>query len=254
MSAPGDALAALLAAPIAHRGLWGQGRPENSLAAAHAAARAGYGIEADLQMSADGRAMVFHDDRLGRLTPERGPLRERSAAELAAIPLKGGAEAIPTLDALLEVVAGRAPLLLEVKDQDGGLGPGIGALEAAVAEAVRGYDGHVAWMSFNPHSVAALPPSRPRGLVACAYAAEEWPDLPEGRRAALRDLEGLEAADFVSHDRRDLARAAGLVGDRPLLAWTVRSAEEGTEARRYAHQITFEGYHPPLEATPPGPN
>ena len=247
------ALAALLAAPIAHRGLWGRGRPENSLAAARAAAEAGYAVEADLQLSADGRAMVFHDDRLGRLTPERGPLRERTADALARIPLKGAAETIPTLDALLDTVAGRVPLLLEVKDQDGALGPGIGALEAATAEAVARYDGPVAWMSFNPHSVAALPATRPRGLVACAYDRSEWPDLPEARRLSLRSLEGADPAGFVSHDLRDLPRAAGLLGGRPLLAWTVRSPDDEARARRHARQITFEGYRPALEAPASGP-
>ena len=252
MTTPPD-LAALLRAPVAHRGLWGAGRPENSLAAAHAAAAAGYGIEADLQISSDGRAMVFHDDRLGRVTPERGPVSERSAAELVAVPLNGSDETIPTLEALLEAVAGRVPLLLEVKDQDGALGPGVGALEAATAQAVARYDGPVAWMSFNPHSVAALPRDRPRGLVACAYARDEWPDLPDDRRAALRELSGLDGADFLSHDLRDLARVAPRIGRRPLLAWTVGSPEAEGQARRHATQITFEGYLPALEAPPPGP-
>jgi glycerophosphoryl diester phosphodiesterase len=247
------ALAALLAVPIAHRGLWGRGRPENSLAAAHAAVRAGYAVEADLQLSADGRAMVFHDERLGRLTPERGKLRKRSAAELGRIPLKGGSEPIPTLEALLEAVAGRVPLLLEVKDQDGAMGPSVGALEAATAEAVARYEGPVAWMSFNPYSVAELPESRPRGLVACSYARVEWPHLPQERRRWLRALGGVGPADFVSHDRRDLDRAAPLVGARPLLAWTVRSPKDEAKARRHARQITFEGFLPPLEAPAPGP-
>lgn len=248
-------LDAILARPIAHRGLWGPGRPENSLAAACAAAKAGYAIEADLQLTADGRAVVFHDDRLGRLTPERGLVRERPLAELAAIPLADGGETIPPLEAFLEAVAGRVPLLLEVKDQDGALGPDVGALEAAVAEAVAPYDGALAWMSFNPHSVAALPPTRPRGLVACAYDAAEWPELSPTRRTALRGMECLGSAEilFVSHDRRDLRRAAGLIGDRPLVTWTIRSPEQERGARRYARQVTFEGYRPTLEAPSSGP-
>lgn len=249
------ALEALLAAPVAHRGLWGgPGRPENSLAAADAAARAGYGIEADLQLSADGRAVVFHDDRLGRLTPESGPVRLRTEAELASIPLRGGAETIPTLPALLALVAGRVPLLLEIKDQSGALEPGAGALEAAVAEALAGYRGPVAAMSFDPRSAEALPEALPRGLVSCGFAPREWPRLSPRRRARLRALADLgEAHSFVSHDRRDLPRAAALVGERPLLAWTIRSPEAERDARRYARQVTFEGYRPPLEAPPPRP-
>ena len=245
---------ALLAAPVAHRGLWGSGVPENSLAAALAAARAGYGIEADLQLSADGRAMVFHDDRLGRLTPEAGPLRERTAAELSAIPLRGGDEGIPTLAALLAAVAGRAPLLLEIKDQDGALGPRVGALEAAVAEDLRGHDGPVAVMSFNPHAVAAMrdaAPSLPRGRVTCAFAPRDWPGVPAPRLDRLRALSDLDAlgAAFVSHDRRDLAspHLARVRARVAVLCWTVRCARAEREARRSARQITFEGYRPTLD-------
>ena len=245
---------ALLAAPIAHRGLWGPGRPENSIAAALAAARAGYAIEADLQLSADGRAMVFHDDQLDRLTVEAGSLRERRAAELEAIRLRGGAEGIPTLASFLAAVAGRAPLLLEIKDQTGALGPEVGELEAAAAADLASFRGPVALMSFNPHSVAALRARAPRvarGLVTGAFAADHWPGVPTARLHRLRALEDVEAlgAAFVSHDRRDLdsphlARVRGRV---PMLCWTVRSAREEREARRSAQQITFELYRPALD-------
>ena len=243
--------AALLAAPIAHRGLWGPGVPENSIAAALAAARAGYGVEADLQLSADGRAMVFHDEALNRLTPERGPVRGRPADALAAIPLRGGGEGIPTLVAFLAAVAGRAPLLLEIKDQDGALGPGVGALEEAVARDLAGYGGPVAVMSFNPHSAAAMrraAPRLPRGLVTGAFAPADWPGVPLARLDRLRAMAHLDAAGaaFVSHDARDLARPALAALRRPVLAWTIRSPEAERAARRRARQITFERYRPAI--------
>ena len=237
----------LLATPIAHRGLWGPGRPENSLAAARAAVAAGYGVEADLQLSADGRPMVFHDATLDRMTTEAGPLRERTAAELGRIPLRGGAEGVPTLADLLETVGGRTPLLLEVKDQDGALGPRVGPLEAAVAEALGGRDGPMALMSFNPHGVKALRRAAPRvsrGLVTCAFVPGDWPDVPAERLDRLRAMADLEEAGaaFVSHDARDLGRTGGL--RVPVLCWTIRSLEEEVQARRSARQITFEGYRP----------
>ena len=236
-----------LAAPFAHRGLWGPGRPENSIAAARAAVAAGYGIEADLQLSADGQAVVFHDDVLDWLTPSTGPVRERTAAELAAIPLRGGSEGIPTLAALLEAVGGRTRLLLELKDQDGALGADVGALESAVAETLAAYRGPVALMSFNAASVIALRSAAPRvsrGLVTGPFAREEWPGVSGARLDRLRAMTDLDAAGaaFVSHDRRDLERTAGL--RVPVLCWTVRSPEEEARARRSAHQITFEGYRP----------
>ncbi|MFP4273578.1 MAG: glycerophosphodiester phosphodiesterase family protein [Paracoccaceae bacterium] len=244
--------------PIAHRAFHDRaaGRPENSLAAVRAAVEAGYGIEIDLQLSADGQAMVFHDYHLGRLTAEQGPVRGRSAAELAAIPLAGGSEGIPGLAAVLAEVAGRVPLLVEIKDQHGAMGETCGRLEAAAAAALEGYAGPVAVMSFNPHAVAhmaRLAPDVPRGLTTCAFAAEDWTLLPEERRRALRDILDFErvGACFVSHHMRDLDRprldelsASGAA----ILSWTIRSAEDEAQARRRAANVTFEGYHAEIPA------
>ena len=128
--------AAFLAAPIAHRGLHDRaaGVVENSRAAFAAAIAAGYGIEMDIQRSADGEAMVFHDDEMPRLTGLPGLVHDYTVAQLSATPLLDGGETVPTLAEVLALVAGRAPLLIEIKDQDGALGPGVGPLEARVAE------------------------------------------------------------------------------------------------------------------------
>ena len=110
---------AFLGAPLAHRALHdvAAGRPENSREAIEAACAAGYGIEIDLQLSRDGQAMVFHDYDLKRLTGQPGPIRQRDAAELQAITLSGGATGIPTFAEVLDLVAGRVPLLIEIKDR-----------------------------------------------------------------------------------------------------------------------------------------
>jgi glycerophosphoryl diester phosphodiesterase len=232
---------------------------ENSRAAVEAAADAGYGIEIDIQRAADGEAMVFHDASLDRLTGEAGPLAGRTAAELSRIALRRGGETIPTLAEVLEIVAGRAALLIEVKDQDGGLGPDVGPLERRLGEVLAGYPGPVAVMSFNPHSVAAFAGAAPgvaRGLVGCGFGAQHWNLAPECRAALARlaDFDRIGAA-FVSHDHRDLdnpavarIRARGL----PVLTWTIRSEAEEAAARRVAHNITFERYRPVLPATAGG--
>ncbi|MBE0455108.1 glycerophosphodiester phosphodiesterase family protein [Roseovarius autotrophicus] len=249
---------AFLRLPIAHRALHDvtARRPENSRAAIRAAMAAGYGIEIDLQSSRDGRAMVFHDYDLGRLTSETGPVRQRDAAQLAQIPLKGGDEGIPDLSEVLALVAGRVPLLIELKDQHGRMGATDGALEAATAEALRGYAGPVALMSFNPEMVVAmadLAPERPRGIVTCAYTPEDWPLLREETRARLRDIPDYDRAGaaFVSHDVDDLdnphltrLRAKGAA----ILCWTVRSPEVEARARQVVDNITFEGYLAALPA------
>lgn len=244
--------------PIAHRGLHDRaaGVVENSRAAVAAAVAAGYGVEIDVQCAADGEAMVFHDDALPRLTGAPGLVSDHPAGVLAGMKLTGTAEGIPTLAEILALVAGRTPLLIEVKDQTGVLGPEVGPLERRVAALVAAYPGPVAVMSFNPHSVAALAqaaPSVARGLTSCSFEDADWA-LPDYRRAELANLADAERTGscFVSHDKDDLdnpaiarLRSEGL----PILTWTIRSPAEETQARRVADNITFERYR---AALPPG--
>lgn len=240
------------ARPIAHRGYHDatRGRIENSRAAIGAALAHRYGIEIDVQLSADDQAMVFHDYDIGRLTDLRGPIRQRPVENLKAIKLTGSDETIPTLPEVLQQVAGRAPLLIELKDQDGAMGSDIGILETAVADALAGYEGPVAVMSFNPHSVrtmAALLPDVPRGLVTSGFDPEDWPTLPAQTRNLLRDIPDYERvrACFISHDARNLrARRVRELKEQgaKILCWTIRSPAEEAEARQIADNVTFEGY------------
>ncbi|MFD0859742.1 glycerophosphodiester phosphodiesterase family protein [Roseovarius aquimarinus] len=244
--------------PLAHRALHvpGTERVENSRAAIRGAIAAGYGIEIDIQMSSDGVAMVFHDDALDRLTDAAGPIRAQSAAGLAGVMLKGTEESIPTLAEVLGEVAGRVPLLIELKDQHGQMGATTGALEAAVVRDLEGYGGPVALMSFNPDMVtrlADLAPHLARGIVSCDYAPEDSPELTAEICDRLRAIPDAEAsgASFISHQWDDLERprvaelkAAGL----DVLCWTIRTPEAAKAARHIAQNITFEGYLPPLPA------
>ncbi len=242
-----------LTVPLAHRTFHDldQGRPENSIEGAKAAIAAGYGMEIDVQLSKDGCAIVFHDDDLDRLTAKRGPIRDRTSAELAGILLKGGDTAPPTLPVFLELVDGQVPLLIEIKDQDGAMGPDVGPLEQAVCAALRGYGGPVALMSFNPHSVlkcAELAPEIPRGLVTEKFTALEWRNVPSGRRAELAVIPDYDHAGacFISHSIRDLASPhVQKVREKggKILCWTVRSPVQEKKARKLADNITFEGYH-----------
>lgn len=250
--------AAFLRIPIAHRALHDEnaGRPENSHAAIRAAIRAGYAIEIDIQPSRDGIPMVFHDYDMKRLTGIAGPIARQTAADLCEITLLGGGEGIPTLTQILDDVSGRVPLLIEIKDQDGTLGPSVGRLEQTVAAALTTYTGPVAVMSFNPHSVAAFgqaAPDIPRGLTTSAFYPEGWGLIPAATRNRLRDIPDFDAvgASFLSHDHRDLTRprvAELRQQGVPVLCWTIRSPEQEAEARKIAHNITFEGYAAPIPA------
>jgi glycerophosphoryl diester phosphodiesterase len=242
--------------PLAHRGLYDveHGRPENSIPAIRAAIDSGYGIEIDVQLSADNQAMVFHDYDLGRLTSHSGAVRQHRAADLGAMTLIGSSATIPTLGQVLSVVAAQTPLLLEIKDQDGAMGPDTGDLERAIADAVRRYGGPVAVMSFNTHSVALMAeiaPQLPRGLTTGALASEKWRLIPAATRDRMRLIPDYDAvgASFISHQITDLDRprvsqlkAQGAV----ILCWTAKNNSAERAAREIAHNITFDGYRPEI--------
>ena len=244
---------AFLVSPIAHRGLHDRadGRPENSTEAFRAAVDHGYGIELDLQLTSDGKALAFHDYDLTRLTGAPGFVRSRTSHEMRALPLIGGASGAPLLEEVLEIVQGRVPLLIELKDQDGALGDNIGELEAATVKALDSYLGPTAVMSFNPNAVAALQslaPDIPRGLVTEDFDPVDW-KVGASRAADLSTIAEYDkvGASFISHNREHLSmpRVAELKATgAAILSWTIRSPEEEAKARRVAENVTFEGYLP----------
>ncbi|MEN8893062.1 glycerophosphodiester phosphodiesterase family protein [Planktotalea arctica] len=248
-----------LSQPLAHRALHdvARARPENSRAAIKAAIDAGYGIEIDVQLSSDGAAMVFHDYDLKRLAKDSGPIQQRSAADLGRVILRGSDEGIPGLPEVLDLIAGRVPLLIEIKDQDGSMGANVGRLEQAVARDIARYRGPLGVMSFNPHSVQQMAihaPKVARGIVTSAYEAADWPLLPKGTRerlSAIPDFDTLRAS-FISHEVENLGapRVADLKArGADILCWTVKSAEQEKEARKVADNITFEQYLAELPRT-----
>ncbi len=244
--------------PITHRALHDRnaGRIENSPAAIKAAVAAGYGIEIDLQLSADGVAMVFHDETLDRLTDQTGPVNTRTAAELGRIRLTGSTDTIPTLAEVLALIACRVPLLIEIKDQSLVMGPTDGRLEAATADVLKDYKGDVGLMSFNPASVAhmaRLAPNLPRGITTSAYDPDDWAPMPAEMCAHFRAIPDYDAtlSSFISHEAPDLARprVAELKAEgAQVLCWTIRSPKAEAEARRIADNVTFEGYAATLPA------
>ncbi len=223
----------------AHRGMHGGDVPENSPAAFAAALDAGCGIECDVRLSRDGRAIVFHDEALDRLTGAGGALAERDAAELTALTLGNSGQRVPSLRGLLAQVAGRAPLLIEVKtSRDLPVAPLCRAVRADLAN----YAGRHAVMSFDPRVAAWFhrhAPATIRGLVVSEQDSRApWRDM--GRHLALWRAR----PDFLAYDIRDLPspfagsqRRRGL----PLLSWTVRSAPLRERAWRYADAPIAEG-------------
>lgn len=214
---------------------------ENSRSAFKAAVAKGFGIELDVQLSADGRAVVFHDTTLDRLTGQSGQLRDLTLAELEQIRLASSDDHIAGLAATLELVGERVPLLVEIKDS----GRDNHRIAEAVDLALTGYSGAVAVMSFAPDVVAWFRDNAPatvRGLVASTRYRRElgWKlSRPQAHEALARDLE----PDFVAYDIRSLPNAfttGWRRHGRPLLTWTVRTGEQRRKARRFADNIIFE--------------
>src|SRR5436190_4976004 len=160
----------LTARPIAHRGLHDAraGRIENTPSAFAAAIAGGYGIECDLQVTADGEAMVHHDEALGRLTEGSAQLAELSTNELRRVAYRGCADRMISVGDLCDLVAGRVTLVIELKSRfDGDY-----RLVARAASILSSYQGPAALMSFDPAQMAVLrqlAPALPRGIVAESY-------------------------------------------------------------------------------------
>ena len=223
----------------AHRGLHSPGVPENSRAAARAAIAAGMGIECDIQRALDGEAMVFHDWELGRLTDAAGLTSVFSAEELESLLLQETDEAIFRLSTLLDLVDGAVPLLIEIKSRPE---YDVERTCEAVSKTMADYPGEFAVMSFDPRAVSWFAENDPdllRGLV-CTDT------LDLGFLGAWRVEGAIEQAapDFLAMDIRDLPNAFCSLwreSGRPLLSWTVRSAELRERALREVDAIISEG-------------
>ncbi len=241
----------LTARPIAHRGLHdaAAGVIENTASAFRAAIERNYGIETDVQVSADGEAMVHHDDALGRLTDGHTALAAMSAADIGAVKFKATGDRILALSELLELVSGRVPLVIELKSRfDGNT-----RLAARVAEVLATYRGSAAVMSFDPaliERIRAIAPNLIRGIVTERhYTDHEWDRLSHAEKLRLAFLLHMPSTrpHFIAYAGRDLPALAPLAArglGLPLLTWTIRTATERARVLRFADQVIFEGFLP----------
>lgn len=245
-------LAPIFARPVAHRGLHDKtkGVIENTRSAFAAALDGGFGMECDIQPSADGEAMVFHDYTLGRLTTGAGRVDARLSASLKTLAFKETGDFMQTLDELLAQVSGKQALVVEVKSRfDGNI-----AICGRIAASVKDYSGPLVLKSFDPAMLVALRKAgvtQPLGIVAMGHY--DYPDYalvsPEGKHALANLLHFAESKpDFLSWNHKDLPSAAPYLCRSqlglPVMSWTIRSKAEAERARPYIDQIVFEGFDP----------
>ena len=240
----------LTARPVAHRGLHDRARGiiENMPGAALAAIDGNFAIECDIQLTADGEAMVHHDDALGRLTEGSGVLLGLTSQALKAVTFRDTPERMMSLGDLCTLVGGRVPIVIELKSHF----DGDRKLVRRMAEVLASYAGPVAAMSFDPDQVKALRetlPELPRGIVAQRlYSEADWPEATLAQRKGMRHLKHAfrTRPHFVAYWVNDLPAPAPWIARHvfglPLLTWTVRTPEQRERAVRCADQMIFEGF------------
>jgi glycerophosphoryl diester phosphodiesterase len=242
----------LTARPVAHRGLHDRARGiiENMPGAATAAIDGHFGIECDIQLTADGEAMVHHDDALGRLTEGSGALLGMTSDELRAVRFKDTPERMMSLGDLCALVKGRVPIVIEVKSHF----DGDRKLVRRMAQVLGSYSGPVAGMSFDPDQVVALRetmPELPRGIIAeRSYDQSDWPETTLAQREGMLHLRHAfrTRPHFVAYWVDDLPAPAPWIARHifglPLLTWTVRTPAQRERAAGCADQMIFEGFRP----------
>lgn len=233
---------------FAHRGLHGGGRAENSLSAFRAAVEAGYGIELDVRLSSDGVVVVLHDDTLDRVTNESGRVDAKTADELSKMKLCETEDTVPTFSQVLELVDGKVPLLVEIKERAGEYD-----VTRKTMELLREYKGEFIVESFNPLALSLLKKEMPevlRGFLSSDFSKNEK-YKGQIKYFFLENLlfNLLCRPDFISynheaHKNRSL-RFVRSVFRTATICWTVTSREDESLAYKHGFDgVIFENYIP----------
>ncbi len=232
---------------FAHRGLHNGERAENSMSAFSAAVEGGYGIELDVRLSSDGELVVYHDDTLDRVCGVSGRVDGYTADELSKMSLSGTDDGVPLFVDVLKLVAGKVPLLVEIKEDAGKY-----AVSDKTAEILASYDGPYIVESFNPLSlgnIAKKLPDIPRGILSQNYCKYETYRKPLYFLLRCLLLNRVCKPSFIAYDHKDYKcvslRIARALFGAATFAWTVRSKEEEAAAREHGFDsVIFESYIP----------
>ncbi len=229
---------------VAHRGLHDEESPENSLSAFEKAIEKGYVIELDVQQIADGTVVVFHDTSLSRMTGQDGYLKNLITEDLSACYLEGTKETIPTFQQALDLINGRTPIIIEVKNT-----LKVGSLESATLEILKNYKGQFAIMSFNPYVLSWFKENAPEILRGQLSAFFKKDKLSLVKKVVLKKmlLNKVAQPNFIAYEAEHLPnRYVRKFNNLPLLAWTVRSQEEYMRVVKYCDNIIFENFEPKI--------
>ena len=242
-------LEALKGWSYAHRGLHGEGVPENSMAAFKAALDGGFGIEFDVHLLADGNLAVIHDSLLNRTTGQAGRIEDLTTEDLKNYPLEGTEETIPTFAQLLELYNGKAPLIVELKPVDGN----HAQLTETACKMLDAYPGPYCLESFDTRCIQWLKKHRPeliRGQLAYDYVSSKE-DMPDILKFVLKHnlLNFTCVPDFVAYRYCDRKKTLSNDVCRKLwkaqgVSWTLTTKEEYDTAVSEGWLPIFEGFLP----------
>lgn len=233
----------------AHRGLHGNGVPENSMAAFRLAKEAGYGIEFDLHLLSDGNLAVIHDAKLDRTTGCSGNIEDLTTEDLCKYRLEGTEETIPQFQQVLDLFAGEAPLIVELKCENNN----YAALCETACKMLDSYTGPYCMESFDPRCIHWLRKNRPdiiRGQLSYDYIKKHSKKHPVYLQflLAYNMLNFLTKPDFIAYHfetRKTLSnwicrKIWGIQG----VSWTIRSQKDFDIAVKEGWLPIFENFRP----------
>lgn len=230
----------LLNKPVAHRGLWGNGIPENSANAYRLAAEKGVPIEIDLYFTKDGELVSFHDKTLKRMTGQDGNVWDYDLQTLKTFRLCDSDQTIPTFDEVLEIAEGKSPLLIELKNQP------LPGLTEAVVKRLKSYKGEFAIQSFNPlyiNKVKQLAPEFIRGILATNDKEElKGNKFYEKFIIKRMALNFLIKPDFVSYRYDAYPLPKRKIKNKATLAWTITSQNDYDKVKPFVDNVIYEGF------------
>lgn len=228
---------------IAHRGFHNEENPENTLGAFSRAIEKGYVIELDVQLLKDNTVVVIHDNKLSRLCGEDRYISNSTLEDIKDLRVLNSKYSIPTLKEVLELVDGKVPLLIEIKNN-----LKVGELESKTYELLKDYKGEFAIQSFNPYSLEWFKKNAPnilRGQLSSFFKGENLSFIKKIFLKKLR-LNKISSPHFISYKAEDLPNKYCNRTNLPILAWTVRSQEEYMKVVKYCDNIIFEDFEPTI--------
>ncbi len=240
----------LVSKPIAHRGYYNnEDAPENSLKAFLKAIENNFAIELDVHVIADGTVAVFHDNQLSRMTGKDGYINNLTKEQLKKCKLGNSDQTIPTLKEVFDLVDGKTPILIEIKQES----IKIGNSEQIILNELKNYKGEIAIQSFNPFTLEWFKNNAPeywRGVLSSFFPKTDA-NRPNSwiKRHVLKKMMFNKRIkpDFISYDVRNLPnRFVKKYKNLPLLGWTVKSQEQFLEAIKVVDNVIFEGFEPKI--------